>query len=101
MTPNFYLALALAIVGTQLLRLVFLAGRAPLKPPAFLAGALEFLPSSILAALVFQGFFLGEGPLWPRLSAGLAALILAWTLGKDLLTIGVGLGLFWLLSLWA
>jgi branched-subunit amino acid transport protein len=89
--PPYYVALILAALGTITLRYLFLGSQKELTQPRILKTAMEFLPISILAALVFQTFFLEPGPLWPRLVSGIVALALAWILEKDLLTILAGL----------
>ncbi|MDR2611618.1 MAG: AzlD domain-containing protein [Deltaproteobacteria bacterium] len=95
---GFWLTLALAAAGTAVLRSLLLTIRRPLSPPPRLAAAMEYVPVSILGALVFQGFLLGGGPLLPRLAAGLAALSIALAFGRDLLTIAGGLLVYWVLD---
>jgi branched-subunit amino acid transport protein len=92
---RYLLVLASTSLGTQLLRLVFLGRKTPPKTPAFLKRAMEYVPVSILAALVFQEFFLGQGPLAPRLIAALAAILLFLGLARDLITILGGLIVYW------
>jgi branched-subunit amino acid transport protein len=93
---NYWLAVLAIALGSWLYRLSFLGGR--LKPPRLLALGLEFVPVSVLAALVASGFFLDEGENFilsaPALLAGLAAGLAAWRWGQVLLTIGLGLAVY-------
>jgi branched-subunit amino acid transport protein len=95
---GFWPALALVTAGTFVLRTFLLARRRPAAFPPRVAAAMGYVPVSILAALVCREFLLGDGPVFPRLAAGAAALCLALAFGKDLLTIAAGLGIFWLLG---
>jgi branched-subunit amino acid transport protein len=99
MLKSYWAALALAAFLTFILRSFFLASKKPLRLPKSLMLAMDFVPVSVLAALVFQEFFFA-GPLFPSLMSALAALALALFLGRDLLTIGGGLAAYWLLGLW-
>jgi branched-subunit amino acid transport protein len=98
LTPGFLAALILASAGTQALRLVFLGRKDTAKAPAFLGKAMDYVPASILSALVFQEFFLGGGPLRPRIAAGVVALALALRPGRDVVTILGGLLAYWLVQ---
>ncbi|MDR3155264.1 MAG: AzlD domain-containing protein [Deltaproteobacteria bacterium] len=95
---GFWLALLLAAGGTMALRSFALSLKKPLSPPPKVADAMNYVPVSVLAALVFHEFFLGGAALFPRLAAALAALALALAFGRDLLTIAGGLLVFWLLD---
>jgi len=88
--------------GTFLMRLSFihLAGRLPM--PTRLSRTLRFVPAAVLAALVVPAILRwtpgGEaltGDDLPRLAAGLAAAVVAWTTRSVLATLGVGMGLLW------
>jgi branched-subunit amino acid transport protein len=96
--PGFWLALLLAAGGTGVLRTIFLASRRPPRTPSWLAPAMEYVPVSILSALVFQGFLMGDGPLFPRLAAAAAALAAALAFSRDFLTIACGLLAYWILD---
>ena len=93
---RYWLAVLVIALGSFLFRLSFLDGR--LKPPRLLALGLEFVPVSVLAALVASGFFLdGEKHFTlspPPLLAALAAGLAAWRWRRDLLTIGLGLAVY-------
>jgi branched-subunit amino acid transport protein len=95
---GFWTALALAVGGTMALRSFFFAVKRPLVPPPKLAVALEFVPVSILAALVAGEFLLGGGPLFPRLAAAMAATAIAMAFSRDILTIAGGLSVYWILD---
>ena len=99
---TYWLAVLAIALGSLLYRLSFLDGR--LKPPRALAQGLEFVPVSVLAALVASGFFLDADKRFnldgPALLAALAAGLTAWRLRRDLLTIGVGLAVYALAGLW-
>ena len=97
----------LTIIGmgvvTYLTRIsvVALVGRREL--PAWTERALRFVPVTVLPALVAPemlrpggGWDLGLGN--ARLIAGLAAILIAWRTRSALLTIVIGMGLFWLLG---
>jgi branched-subunit amino acid transport protein len=93
-THSYFLALLIAALLTLFLRSIFLASQKPLKTPKLLNTAMDFMPGCVLSALVFQEFFYAE-KLFPSLSSGIVALILALLFGKDLLTIGIGLVVYW------
>ena len=99
MPSSFWPTLALAAFLTFILRSVFLAAKRPLRTPQALSSAIDFVPVSVLSALVFQEFFYAA-PLFPSLLSGLLALGLALFVGRDLLTIGCGLAFYWFLTAW-
>jgi len=93
---RYWLAVLVIALGSFLFRFSFLDGR--LKPPRFLALGLEFVPVSVLAALVASGLLLdGEKHFTlaaPTLLAALAAGLAAWRWRRDILTIGLGLAVY-------
>ena len=93
---SYWLAVLLIALGSFIFRVSFLSGR--LTPPRLLAQGLEFVPVSVLAALVASGVFLdGERNFTlsaPVLLAALAAGLAAWLWRRDILTIGLGLAVF-------
>ena len=93
---TFWLAVLAIALGSFLYRLSFLSGR--LKPPRALARGLEFVPVSVLSALVASGFFLDAEKNFslaaPALLAAAAAALAAWRWQRPLLTIGLGLAVF-------
>jgi len=101
---RYWLAVLVIALGSFLFRLSFLDGR--LKPPRLLGLGLEFVPVSVLAALVASGIFLdGEKHFTlspPALLAAVAAGLAAWLWRRDLLTIGLGLAVYSLVDyFWA
>lgn len=93
---TYWLAVLGIALGSFLYRLSFLGGR--LKPPRLLVLGLEFVPVSVLAALVASGFLLDAERTFtlspPALLAALAAGLAAWRWGRDILTIGLGLAVY-------
>lgn len=66
-------------------------------------GALRYVPPAALAAIVFPALLMPEGtlvvsPVNLRLVAGIVAALVAWRSRQTLLSIGVGMGLLWLLQ---
>jgi branched-subunit amino acid transport protein len=97
MERSYWLALFLSAFLTFILRSAFLASKKPIKVPESLRDAMGFVPACALSALVFQEFFFAWHP-GPSLISGIFALALALSFGKDLLTIGGGLALYWILT---
>ncbi|MDR2405868.1 MAG: AzlD domain-containing protein [Deltaproteobacteria bacterium] len=93
---NFLIVLIFASLGTQFLRLFFLGGKNPPPTPSALKPAMEFVPVSILSALVFTEFFASDTSLTPRLITAFVAILLSLGLGRDLITILGGLFVYWL-----
>ena len=97
---KFWLATLVIALGTYLYRLSFLSGRMRFKMPDLMKEALIFVPVSVMAALVALGFFVNEAKEFtlhpPSLITALAATAVAWRFGRDLLTIIVGLAIYWL-----
>ena len=91
-------------LGTFLLRFSFIYLFGRLEMPGWLRRALRYVPASVLAALVFpalayQGTVLDISLHNARLLAGLGGALVAWRTKNVLLTILVGMALFWLLQL--
>ena len=91
-------------LGTFLLRFSFIYLFGRLKMPDWLWRALNYVPASVLAALVFPALTYRGGVLDislqnARLLAGLGGALVAWRTKNVLLTILVGMVLFWLLQL--
>ena len=99
----------IAILGvaaaTFLLRASFIVFADPHRFPAAFRRALQFVPPSVLAAIVAPGLLMANGvldlaPGNPRWIAGIAAIVLtAWTRSAALAIAG-GMGMLWLLQ-WA
>lgn len=96
---NFWLPVLIIGLGTFAYRYSFMGGRLNFSLPARLKKSLEFVPVSVMAALVALGFFIDEGgdvsiyP--PSLAAALAAGATALYFKRDLLTILIGLAVYW------
>jgi branched-subunit amino acid transport protein len=91
-------------LGTFLLRFSFIYLFGRLEMPDWLRRALKYVPASVLAALVFPALTYQGGALDislqnVRLLAGLGGALVAWRTKNVLLTILVGMVLFWLLQL--
>lgn len=88
---------------TFLLRLSFIQLWQWLSIPPMLHRALQYVPAAVLAALVVPAFVRSGGAidLSPdnlRLIAGCLAAVVAWYTRSVLLTLGVGMGVLWLLQ---
>lgn len=76
-----------------------------LELPQPLVDALRFIPPAVLAAIVAPAVFMPNGELDlsmanAHLVAGAVAALAAWRTRNLLLTIGLGMGVFWLWRLW-
>ena len=97
------LAMGAATFGIRI-ALIALFGR--IEMPGLLRRALRYVPSAVLPAIIAPALLLPNGALDvsagnARLLAGLAAIVVAWWSRNILLTLAVGMGLFWLLgALW-
>ena len=93
-----WLIVVLLGVGTFTLRLSFIALRDRMDAfPPRVERALSFVPAAVLAALVSPDVVSLGGPVvTPRLLAGVTAAVVAWRTGSTLATIGVGMGVLWL-----
>lgn len=96
------LFLAIA-VGTFSLRFSFIYLFGKIEMPDWLRRALRFVPASVLAALVFPALTHSAGVLDlslgnVRLLAGIGGALVAWRTKNVLLTIVVGMVLFWILE---
>lgn len=94
-------ALAIAL-GTFICRYSFVGGKLKFQMPELIRRALEYVPVSVLATLVAMGFFLDQTKDFvlypPSLAAAGAAAGAALKFRRDLLTIIVGLGVYWLVE---
>jgi len=97
---KYWLPVLLVAAGTYLYRYSFIGGKMKFPMPALLKEALAFVPVSVMASLVALGFFIDkEGHIffyWPNILAALAAAFMALRFKRDLLTIIMGLAVFWL-----
>ena len=74
------------------------------KPPEVFQRGLRFVPLAVLPALIFPELFVHNNaiaipPDFPRLAAAVAAGLVAWRTKSILLTIGVGMLVFYLLRM--
>lgn len=105
MSPLYIWSLFIAIgVGTFLLRLSFIYLFGKYTMPDGLRRGLKYVPSAVLAALVFPALTYQVGVLDlslhnARLLAGLGGALVAWRTKNVLLTIIVGMALLWLLQM--
>ena len=88
---------------TYLTRLSFIALHNRWEPPAGFRRALHFVPVAVLTAIVVPELLMHEGaiiasPLNPRLIAGAVAIFIAWRTKNTVLTIVVGMAVFWLVQ---
>ena len=96
----------LVIIGllTLLTRLSFIFLIDKWKPPEVFQRGLRFVPLAVLPALIFPEIFVHNNaiavpPDIPRLAAVVAAGLVAWRTKSILLTIGIGMLIFYLLRL--
>jgi branched-subunit amino acid transport protein len=101
-SPEVWLAIVLAGVGTFAMRASFLALAHRLSEvPPWAQRILRQIPPAALASLVLPAFLRPEGSfsLWtPELAAGLVATFVAWKTRSAALTLVVGLALLMLLE---
>ena len=96
--------ITLGIIGllTLATRLSFILLLEKWKPPAAFKNGLHFVPLAVLPALIFPEIFLKNNaitipPDFPRLVAAVVAGLVAWRTKSTLLTIGIGMLVFYLL----
>ena len=102
-TLSLWLLIIFMAMGTFTLRLSFIYLFGKVEMPDWLRRALRFVPASVLAALVFPALTYPNGALDlslgnVRLLAGLGGALVAWRTKNILLTILVGMILFWVLQ---
>jgi branched-subunit amino acid transport protein len=96
------LLLAMGAV-TYLTRLSMIALLGQVEIPDLVKRGLKYVPPAVLSAIIAPALLRPNGPfdLSPsneRLLAGMAATLVAWRTRNVMLTIGVGMGMLWLLS---
>jgi branched-subunit amino acid transport protein len=102
-TPGFIWLLIVVIgVGTFLIRLSFLAllGRLQ-RIPDWGTRILRLIPAAVLAAIAAPALTHATGSfdlLTDRFAAGVVAAVVAWKTGNVAATLGVGMGVLWLLQ---
>lgn len=100
---SFWLLFLAIALGTFSLRFSFIYLFGKIEMPDWLRRALRFVPASVLAALVFPALTHPAGVLDLslgniRLLAGIGGALVAWRTKNVLLTIAVGMVLFWILQ---
>ena len=95
----------MVVIGalTFLTRLSFIALAGRWDAPPLFSSALRFVPVAILTAIVVPELVMHTGTLDlsltnPRLLAGLLAILVAWRTRNTVLTIVIGMTLFWVLQ---
>ena len=98
--------IALGIIGllTLATRLSFFVLMEKWKPPEIFQRGLRFVPLAVLPALIFPEVFVKNNALalppdFPRLAAAVVAGLVAWRTKSILLTIGIGMLVFYLLRM--
>lgn len=97
-----WLLIVIIAAGTLLVRLSFLAvlGRVERVPP-LVSRILHLIPAAVLAALVVPGVTRASGEfdlMTARFAAALIAAVVAWKTKNVFATIGVGMGVLWLIQ---
>jgi branched-subunit amino acid transport protein len=88
---------------TFLTRLSFIALHNRWTPPELFRRALHFVPVAVLTAIILPELMLHNGsldpsPLLPRLLGGVVAIFVAWRTKNTVLTILIGMAVFWLVQ---
>ena len=101
---SLWLTLGFIGVLTLATRLSFILLLEKWKPPEIFQRGLRFVPLAVLPALIFPEIFVHNNtiavpPEFPRLAAALVAGMVAWRTKSSLLTIGVGMLVFYLLRM--
>ncbi|MFQ3534873.1 MAG: AzlD domain-containing protein [Aggregatilineales bacterium] len=97
---EFFLVAGMALV-TFAARYPVLAFFGKLNPPQYVLQALKFVPPAVLTAIIVPSVLMPEGELSLQsqnafLVAGLSAALIAWRTKNLLLTIVLGMAVFWL-----
>ena len=100
---KYWLAVLVIALGTFIYRYSFIGGRFKVELPEMIKRGLEFVPVSVMATLVALGFFVGSDKSFTldpaSLATALAASAAAFRFRRDLLTIVIGLAVYWLATL--
>lgn len=101
---NIWLAMIGLGILTFLIRFSFIALLERWQTPPLVQRALRFVPVAVLTAIITPELMLHNGQfitdaMNPRLLAGLVAALIAWKTKNVILTIVVGMLVFWLLQL--
>lgn len=103
MEMNIWLIMLPLGLLTFLTRLSFIALHNRWTPPELFRRALHYVPVAVLTAIIVPELVMHTGsldlsPLNPRLLAGAVAIFVAWRTKNTVLTIVIGMGVFWLVS---
>ena len=100
MNFNYWLPVLAVAFGTFIYRYSFIGGKLKFQMPELIRRSLEYVPIAVMGALVASGFLLDQDKFFvlhpPSLIAAAAAIFMALKFRRDLLTILVGLGIYWL-----
>jgi len=98
--------ITLVIIGllTLATRLSFILLLEKWKPPEVFRRGLRYVPLAVLPALIFPEIFIHNNTIaipldFPRLAAALVAGLVAWRTKSILLTIGIGMLIFYLMRM--
>ncbi len=96
------ITILLISLGTFAFRFSFIYLYGKFDLPKWLRRSMHFVPPAVLSALIFPAIIIKENLIWispqnPRLIAGIIAILIAWRTKSSILTIIVGLGVFWLM----
>lgn len=98
-----FLAVVLTGIGTYVTRAVFIVALADRRLPARLEHALEFVGPAVLAALVVTLLVDETGRVVagvPEVAALAVGSLLAWRTRNLLVTVAVGMAVFWIAGVW-
>ena len=103
MGVNIWVVMVAIGVLTYLTRLSFISLHNRWEPPALFRRALHFVPVTVLTAIVVpevlaHGGALNVSPLNARLVAAVVAIFIAWRTKNTVLTIVIGMAVFWLVQ---
>ncbi|MDR2442945.1 MAG: AzlD domain-containing protein [Deltaproteobacteria bacterium] len=98
MSQNYWLALLLVALGTQVFRFIFMGQRLTPSLPGPIKRAMDHVPAAVLAALVVPELVSLDNPNFPAIFAALTAIAAALISRRDFLAIVFGLLVYWILS---
>lgn len=96
------LTIIIISIGTFVFRFSFIYLYGKFQLPEWVKKAMPFVPQAVLSALIFPAIIIKENMAWispqnPRLVAGVIAMLIAWKTKSAILTIVIGLCVFWLM----
>jgi branched-subunit amino acid transport protein len=101
--PSLWIVLIIIGLLTFGIRLSFIEWLGAKKIPPVFTRTLRFVPLAVLTAIIFPEIFMSNGQMAltltnTRMIAGVAAALVALRSKNVLLTIAVGMGIFWVLQ---